>query len=245
MATPCVEERRIESHIFQCLIELNMVFTRRKDNEPNGGCKKEKKQKAKISRKIEDKNYRYKAAERVAGNEAQLEPPEDQMLQVEKEVNKKMNATLRRSEWRKGLTDEKKAEINAREAQRKRESRKAMTSDQKALETKKKAEYRQRLRSPEDAAEHMLRVMERKNIKKMNATLRRSEWRKGLTDEKKAEINAREAQRKRESRKAMTSDQKALATKKKAEYRQRKRQEEKEDPAEKTKSVLRRTANGK
>ena len=158
-----------------------MVFTRRKDNEPNGGSKKEKKQKVKISRKIEDKDC---------------------------------------------LNPRELVESRTRAAER-------------------MAIYRQRLKSPEDAAEHMLRVMERKNIKKMNATLRMSEWRKGLTDEKKAEINAREAQRKRESRKALSLEQKALESKKKAEYRQRKRQEEEGDPAEKAKSVIRRAANGK
>ena len=89
-----------------------------------------------------------------------------------------------------------------------------------------KRSYIRRFKSPEEEEAYKLRVMERKNITRINATLRMSEWRAGLTEEKRAEIKAREAQRKRESRKALSPEQKALLAKKKAENRLRKKQEE-------------------
>ena len=128
--------------------------------------------------------------------------------------------------------------------------------------------YIRRFKSPEEEEAYKLRVMERKNITRINATLRMSKWRAGLTEEKraeikaretqrmrearkalngekKAEVNAREAQRKRESRKALSLEQKALLAKKKAEYRLRKKQEEEGGSAEKAGPVEKRSARRK
>lgn len=131
-----------------------------------------------------------------------------------------------------------------------------------------KRPYIRRFKSPEEEEAYKLRVMERKNITRINATLRMSEWRAGLTEEKraeirargtqhkrearkalkgweKAEIQAREAQRRRESRKLLSPEQKALLAKKKAEYRLRKRQEEEGGSAKKAEPVERRSARRK
>ena len=162
-----------------------MKYKRRKANESTGRNKTEKKRKAKTSHNMKDENSKtpvklrdptIEATEGKRSYRRRFTSREEEEAYTLRQNAIKIQATLRMSEWRKGLTEEKKAEINAREAerkreirkalteeqkaeinereaQRKRESRKAYTDEQRALVAKKKAEYRQRKRQEEEEEE--------------------------------------------------------------------------------------------
>ena len=174
-------------------------------------------------------------------------PTETHIYILVSPISLNMASTRRQANEPKGRKKtEKRQKTKIPRNKKDKNSKTSRNSVHSRKETAKgKRSYIRRFKSPEEEEAYKLRVMERKNITRINATLRMSEWRAGLTEEKRAEIKAREAQRKRESRKALSPEQKALLAKKKAEYRLRKKQEEEGGSAKKVEPVERRSARRK